>query len=57
MFDYGDVYTGVAIDAETKLVPSWFVGRRDGRSALKFVKDLASRLAQQVQITTDGFKV
>jgi IS1 family transposase len=56
VFGYGDVYTWVAIDAETKLVPSWFVGRRDGQSAMEFVKDLASRLTHRVQITTDGFK-
>jgi IS1 family transposase len=55
-FGYGDVYTWVAIDAETKLVPCWYVGRRDGQSAMEFVKDLASRLAHRVQITTDGFK-
>ena len=56
VFGYGDVYTWVAIDAETKLVPSWFVGRRDAESAMEFVKDLASRLANRVQITTDGHK-
>jgi len=56
VFGYGDVYTWVAIDAETKLVPSWYVGRRDGESAMEFVKDLASRLANRVQITTDGHK-
>lgn len=55
-FGYGDVYTWVSIDSETKLVPCWYVGRRDGQSAMEFVKDLASRLANRVQITTDGFK-
>lgn len=55
-FGYGDVYTWVAIDAESKLVPSWYVGRRDGQSAMEFVKDLASRLTNRVQITTDGHK-
>jgi IS1 family transposase len=55
-FGYGDVYTWVAIDAESKLVPSWYVGRRDGVCAMEFVKDLASRLANRVQLTTDGFK-
>jgi IS1 family transposase len=56
VFGYGDVYTWVAIDAESKLVPSWFVGRRDAECAMMFVKDLASRLANRVQITTDGHK-
>jgi IS1 family transposase len=56
VFGYGDVYTWVAIDAETKLVPSWLVGRRDGISAMEFIKDLASRLAHRVQLTTDGHR-
>jgi IS1 family transposase len=56
VFGYGDVYTWVAIDADTKLVPSWLVGRRDGVSAMEFIKDLASRLANRVQLTTDGHK-
>lgn len=55
-FGYGDVYTSVAIDAESKLVPCWYVGRRDGQCAMEFVKDLASRLANRVQISTDGHK-
>lgn len=54
---YGDVWTWVAIDAETKLVPSWAVGRRDGFTAAAFVRDLADRLATRVQLTTDGHKV
>ena len=56
-FGYGDVWTWTAIDAETKLVPSWFVGNRDADSATVFVNDLASRLANRVQLTTDGLKV
>jgi IS1 family transposase len=55
-FGYGDVYTWVSIDAETKLVPCWYVGRRDGHCAYEFIKDLSDRLAHRVQITTDGFK-
>ena len=55
-FGVGDVWTWTAIDADTKLVPSWFVGTRDGESAATFVDDLASRLANRVQITTDGHK-
>src|SRR6266705_2194179 len=54
---YGDVWTWVAIDADTKLVPSWAVGRRDGFTAQAFIRDLADRLATRVQLTTDGHKV
>jgi len=52
----GDVWTWTAIDADTKLVPSWLVGNRDGDAAKAFVNDLASRLAHRVQITSDGLK-
>ena len=51
---YGDVWTWTALDADTKLVPSWRVGNRDGREAYHFMKDLAGRLAHRVQLTTDG---
>src|SRR5688572_26184332 len=56
VFGYGDVYTWVALDAETKLVPCWNVGRRDAVSGEAFIKDLASRLAHRVQLSTDGFR-
>jgi hypothetical protein len=56
VFGYGDVYTWVALDANTKLVPCWYVGRRDAFSAMEFIKELYSRLANRVQITTDGLK-
>jgi len=52
----GDVWTWMAIDADTKLVPSWHIGTRDGYVAEVFVRDLASRLANRVQITTDGHR-
>ncbi|MGB9153503.1 MAG: IS1 family transposase [Alphaproteobacteria bacterium] len=52
----GDVWTWIAIDADTKLVPSWRIGDRGGDIAKEFVADLASRLANRVQITTDGHK-
>jgi IS1 family transposase len=52
----GDAWTWVAIDADTKLVPSWHIGTRDGYVAEVFVRDLASRLANRVQITTDGHR-
>ena len=53
---YGDVWTWTAIDAETKLVPCWLVGQRDGPTAAVFIEDLAARLANRVQLTTDGLK-
>jgi hypothetical protein len=56
-FGYGDVWTWVAIDADTKLVPSFMLGNRDGRTARIFIEDLASRLAHRVQLTTDGLRV
>src|SRR5712691_5181095 len=56
-FGYGDVWTWIALDADTKLVPSWAVGRRDGFTASAFIADLADRLATRVQLTTDGLKV
>jgi IS1 family transposase len=45
-----------ATDADTKLVPCWHVGGRDGGAAMEFIWDLASRLANRVQVTTDGHK-
>jgi IS1 family transposase len=56
-FGYGDVWTWVAIDADSKLVPTWGVGRRDGQTAAAFIRDLAERLTTRVQLTTDGHKV
>jgi IS1 family transposase len=55
-FGVGDVWTWVAIDAETKLVPAFMVGNRDARSASMFIDDLKDRLANRVQLTTDGLK-
>lgn len=54
---YGDCWTWVAIDAKTKLVPSWLVGWRDAEYAVTFMRDLAGRLANRVQLTSDGHKV
>lgn len=56
-FGHGDVWTWVAIDADTKLVCSWLVGRRDAGCAYEFMQDLAPRLAHRVQLTTDGLNV
>lgn len=50
----GDVWTWTAIDADTKLIPSWFVGDRSGESARQFLLDLHDRLATRVQLTSDG---
>jgi IS1 family transposase len=50
----GDVYTWVAIDADTKLVLSWLVGGRDASYAKVFIDDLASRLTNRIQLSTDG---
>jgi IS1 family transposase len=55
-FGRGDIYTWVAIDAETKLVPSWLVGRRGVKYAKLFIDDLASRMANRIQLTSDGHK-
>jgi len=56
-FGCGDVWTWVAIDAETKLVPSFMVGDRGSRTAHRFMQDLASRLKSRIQLTTDGHRV
>jgi IS1 family transposase len=53
----GDVWTWVAMDADTKLVCSWLVGKRDAGCATEFIQDLAERLANRVQLTTDGHRV
>ena len=55
-FGYGDVWTWTAIDAESKLIISWLVADRSAYAATEFVKDLAGRLANRVQLTTDGHK-
>jgi IS1 family transposase len=50
----GDIWTWTALDADTKLMVSWFVGGRDLAFAEVFMRDVASRLANRVQLTTDG---
>jgi IS1 family transposase len=57
VFGYGDVWTFTAIDADSKLIPSFMVGPRDGGTATEFMQDLAGRLANRVQLTTDGHKM
>jgi hypothetical protein len=53
---FGDVWTWVALDADTKLIPAYLVGNRSASYAKKFIDDLASRLTHRVQLTTDGYK-
>lgn len=53
-FGYGDVWTWVALDAETKLVPAWLVALRGAEWANAFMRDVASRLSHRIQLTTDG---
>lgn len=55
-FGYGDIYTWTAICADTKLIPSFLVGRRDAEHANAFMMDVAKRLKNRVQLTTDGHK-
>lgn len=50
----GDVWTFIGLDADTKLIPSYVVGKRDSYHAKVFMSDLAARLARRVQITSDG---
>ncbi len=52
----GDCWTWMAIDADTKLIPSFYVGARDADAAQMFIADLAGRLANRVQLTSDGHK-
>ena len=52
----GDIWTWIALDADTKLVPCWFLGERHGGAAYHFMHDLAGRLAHRVQLTTDGHR-
>ena len=55
-FGVGDVWTWTAIDADTKLAVSWLLGDRTTATAKEFMNDLADRLANRVQITSDGHK-
>lgn len=51
----GDIWTWTAIDADSKLIISWLVSDRSTESAKMFIEDLASRLSQRIQLTTDAF--
>ena len=52
----GDTWTWTALDADSKMILSYFVGGRDGECAMWFVDDLRARLANRVQLTSDGHK-
>jgi IS1 family transposase len=52
----GDAWTWVAIDADTKLVPCWFLGERHAGAGYHFMHDLKARLANRVQLTTDAHR-
>ncbi|HLZ15442.1 MAG TPA: IS1 family transposase [Cyclobacteriaceae bacterium] len=54
--NYGDVWTFIALDADTKLIPSFVVGKRDTYHAREFMEDLASRLSRRVQISSDAMQ-
>ena len=54
--DAGDCWTWMAIDADTKLIPSFYVGKRDAEAAHHFIGDLALRLASRVQLTSYGHR-
>lgn len=54
--DIGDTWTWVAIDSESKLIPSWHVGKRNATDAYWFIHDLQGRLKERVQLTSDGLK-
>jgi IS1 family transposase len=56
-FGYGSVWTWVALDADTKLVPTWCMGTRGTGTAFEFIHDLAERLSHRTQLTTDGHRV
>jgi IS1 family transposase len=56
-FGYGDVWTFTAIDADTKLIAGWKVGYRNVECACEFTNDLKDRLANRVQITSDGYRI
>jgi len=52
----GDIWTWTAIDADTKLIPSWYVGARDAAAAQHFIGDLALRLSGRMQLASDGHR-
>jgi len=55
-FGYGDIWAWVALDADSKLVPTWLVGDRSTADATVFIQDLADRIVNRIQLTTDGHR-
>lgn len=55
-FGYGDVWTWTALDADSKLIVSYMIGTRDLGTGTEFMRDVRSRLANRVQLTTDGHR-
>lgn len=53
----GDVWTWTALDSDSKLIVSWMVGDRDANTGITFMEDVKLRVADRVQLTTDGHKV
>src|SRR6202011_3421245 len=56
IYGAGDTWTWTALEADTKLIVSYFIGDRDSDCAKRFMDDVASRLANRVQLTSDGHK-
>lgn len=56
-FGTGDVWTWTAMDADTKLMISWFIGDRSNEAGKAFLEDLAARIENRPQVTTDGHRV
>jgi IS1 family transposase len=56
-FGYGDIWTWTALCADTKLICSWKIGTRGASTAYALMHDLAGRLANRIQLTTDGHRV
>lgn len=54
--EVGDFYTFIALDSETKLIPTYRVGKRDLFTTQAFISDLASRLKNRIQLSSDKFK-
>jgi len=54
--NYGDVWTFIALDADTKLIPSFIVGKRDAYHAKAFMADLAERVSNRIQVSSDSLK-
>jgi IS1 family transposase len=57
IFGFGDVWTWTGIDADSKLIISYLIGTRKASAAYAFMTDLASRIANKIQLTTDGYRM